>query len=226
MKKTLTTLALITTLSGCANQGYTPPTTSVSMPEIGKTSTVYLGDKMLFQATGYISESFTVDQLAEGSSTEINPAKFCRRAGGSDYWEAYGARQPVGIKDWQGNVTERGSTLIYKDHWLVCVPGTFSCYDSSDGEIQLTYKEKDICLDMNDFQRSISYQGRDENILTFNYREQSGNTPRPAFDASFQMDLSQGNTVRYKGAKLEILKATNTEIQYKVISNFNTSNTF
>ncbi|TVL62838.1 hypothetical protein AYJ00_10875 [Shewanella algae] len=192
------------------------------MPEIGKTSTVYLGDKMLFQATGYISESFTVDQLAEGSSTEISPAKFCRRAGGSDYWEAYGARQPVGIKDWQGNVTERGSTLIYKDHWLVCVPGTFSCYDSSDGEIQLTYKEKDICLNMNHFQRSISYHGRDGNILTFNYREQSGNIPRPAFDSTFTMDFSLSNTVRYRGARIEVIQATNDDITYRVLSNFDT----
>ena len=43
---------------------------------------------------------------------------------------------------------------------------------------------------------------------------------RDAFTREFSIDLSEDNTGAYKGAVFEILKATNSTIEYKVIRNF------
>ncbi|MCD0195610.1 hypothetical protein K1T77_12420 [Acinetobacter baumannii] len=45
--------------------------------------------------------------------------------------------------------------------------------------------------------------------------------PRPAFNNDVEYDLSQSKEIGYKGALLEIIEATNQDIKYKVIRNFN-----
>lgn len=45
---------------------------------------------------------------------------------------------------------------------------------------------------------------------------------RQAFSNDVEYDLSESHQVRYKGALLEIINATNQSITYKVIRNFNT----
>lgn len=43
---------------------------------------------------------------------------------------------------------------------------------------------------------------------------------RDAFTREFSIDLSEDNTGAYKGAVFEIIKSTNSTIEYKVIRNF------
>ena len=43
---------------------------------------------------------------------------------------------------------------------------------------------------------------------------------RPAFNQDLQYDLADGNIVGFKGLRIEIIKATNTNIEYKILSNF------
>jgi hypothetical protein len=38
-----------------------------------------------------------------------------------------------------------------------------------------------------------------------------------------EYDLSESKIIGYAGARLEVIKATNTGIEYKVIKNFNSS---
>lgn len=44
---------------------------------------------------------------------------------------------------------------------------------------------------------------------------------RPAFNQELQYDLNESNTVGFKGLRMEIVNATNTSIEYKVLSSFN-----
>ncbi|MGR5139977.1 hypothetical protein [Vibrio jasicida] len=45
---------------------------------------------------------------------------------------------------------------------------------------------------------------------------------RSAFSTEVEYDLGDSNVIGYAGARLEVIKATNTEIVYRVIKNFNT----
>ena len=49
------------------------------------------------------------------------------------------------------------------------------------------------------------------------YREFFDNIARPAFSQEYKYDLSKGTSIGYRGARFEIIKATNTELVYKVI---------
>ena len=43
---------------------------------------------------------------------------------------------------------------------------------------------------------------------------------RPAFNQDVQYDLSEGKTIGFKGARVEIVEATNTNIRYRVLAHF------
>lgn len=71
--------------------------------------------------------------------------------------------------------------------------------------------------DADSYKRELVYSGVSQNTISILYREFKNEMARPAFSQELKYDLSQGNTIGYKGARFEIQKATNTEILYKVI---------
>jgi hypothetical protein len=70
------------------------------------------------------------------------------------------------------------------------------------------------------FQQTLLYSGKIGNRITLGYREFSNTTARPAFNNDVAYDLSESTVLGYKGARIEVIKATNTDITYKVISGF------
>ena len=73
-------------------------------------------------------------------------------------------------------------------------------------------------------QRTLIYNGRVGDKVNIGYREFSGNTARPAFNNNVEYDLTESREIAYRGARLEILDATNRAIKFRVISNFNQAN--
>ncbi len=67
------------------------------------------------------------------------------------------------------------------------------------------------------YQRELVYSGISQNALSILYREFIGGTARPAFYQELKYDLSQGDTIGYKGARFRVIKATNTSIKYEVL---------
>lgn len=72
----------------------------------------------------------------------------------------------------------------------------------------------------NCFKQEFVFNGKVDNNLKFIYREYSENMARPAFTQELQYDLKESNIIGFKGVRLEILKATNTVIEYKILSSF------
>lgn len=71
------------------------------------------------------------------------------------------------------------------------------------------------------FYQEFIYIGKIGNNLKFTYREFSDyNMARPAFTQDLDYDLSESKTIGCKGLRLEILHASNTEIEYKLIKYF------
>ena len=69
-------------------------------------------------------------------------------------------------------------------------------------------------------QRTIEYAGINGNLVKFIYSEFKDGMARDAFTREFTIDLSVDNVAGYRGAVFEVLKATNSTIDYKVIRNF------
>ncbi len=70
------------------------------------------------------------------------------------------------------------------------------------------------------FWQELIYNGKSGDSVKFLYREFTNEVARPAFDQVVEYDLKDGTTIGFKGARLDILAATNTNISYKVIAHF------
>ena len=70
------------------------------------------------------------------------------------------------------------------------------------------------------FKKEFIFNGKTGTSLKFVYREYVNDMARPAFNQDLQYDLADGNIVGFKGLRIEIIKATNTNIEYKILSNF------
>ena len=71
------------------------------------------------------------------------------------------------------------------------------------------------------YKREFIYNGKSGNAIKFTYREFVDNTARPSFTQETQYDLNESNTIGFQGMRIEILKATNTSITYKILKGFN-----
>ena len=68
-----------------------------------------------------------------------------------------------------------------------------------------------------DFRRDLVYSGVSQGTVLISYREFNDNLARPAFTQDVRYDLKDGAEVGFRGARFEILKATNTAITYRVL---------
>ncbi len=105
---------------------------------------------------------------------------------------------------------------LNKADGLLCVDGK----DCVKVDFVLEQKLLAGTLRKNSFQQTLLYNGRIGNRITLAYREFSDNFARPAFSNTVEYDLSESSVVGYKGARLEVIKATNTELTYRVVSGF------
>lgn len=62
------------------------------------------------------------------------------------------------------------------------------------------------------FQQTLIYSGKIGQKINVGYREFSGSVARPAFCNDVEYDLSESTTIGYKGARLEIIEATNDHV--------------
>jgi len=70
------------------------------------------------------------------------------------------------------------------------------------------------------FKQELIYNGRVGVALKFIYREFLNDYARPAFTQDSQYDLSESKIIGFRGMRIEIINATNTEIEYKVLNYF------
>lgn len=100
------------------------------------------------------------------------------------------------------------------------------CYTESEfkGHVP-TFKVTEIIVPrVGNIQRIIEYTGRADSRLTFAYREynetKDGVFIRPAYSQDFTFDLAQGSEIGVKGARVNVIEASNTGITYQVLKHF------
>jgi len=219
MRKFLLVIFVVLLSAGCATKRPPVQYFPVSIPELNETKTAYLGDKLLTQATGYYGNSLKLGN-ASGVYSVIKAGVYCKLLSSSErYWS--NDSQAVSHKNLYGQIINFSSFVTYDQESNEVCPGSqgSGCYSSS--EISSRHTEKDFCSDPNSFQRIIEYNGKTGNILNFTYREFSDDMARQAYTTDFKMDLSDGDTISYKGAVLKITEADNNQITYSVSRNFN-----
>lgn len=221
-KKYIFSASLIALISACASTTPPPKTIDISIPELNTENTVSLGEQMIQQAKGFYGESIKLGG-AEGQYSKISAGNYCNTNKKTNYFVNFENDSAVTLKNAFGATLQTHAVVEYdREKNKVCASDVMSasCYDSS--EITIEYTPNGICLDRNSFQQVIEYNGKNGQILNFTYREFSNNLARQAFTSNFTVDLSESDILAYKGLQLKILKATNSQITYTVVKNFNT----
>jgi len=212
-------------LSACVapKYNYAPKATRLSEPAVGQIVTASVGDEMLKQGVLFEREAILLQK-------DVNIGLFSPYTLHHGYFVKQGENKnsdfyvPSPTAD--GGRIEKAALAdpfqavqAYKGDNRICVVTVFNasvCKKSDDFRRVV----KAIATDES-FQQTLIYSGKIGQKVNVGYREFSGNVARPAFSNDVEYDLSESATIGYKGARLEILEATNDHIKYRVISNFN-----
>lgn len=230
MKKILLAGLIGFALVGCVSDikyNYVPEVTQKSYPDLNVVTTTYIGDDMVRQ--GNVK---TMDVISFPVTTQVNK-----------FWNSYiidaGDYPKLGednkylffaAKSVNGNSIVKSFDIpaaplgirVSKDSSKNEVCMSFSTgTDFCENHKQFTYKKVNV-TNQDGFQQTLIYNGKVGNKINIGYREYNDDMARPAFSNNAEYDLSRSTVIRYKGAVIEVLQATNQHIKYKVISNFNT----
>lgn len=223
--KNIFVFAAVSLLAACASPkyNYMPVTTAISEPPIDSVTTVQVGDIMLRQGKYTEHDAIYVIREADPSWAYTLYPGYYLKQGEDDTAEYYfpgggddsGRIHKAALADpWKSVMTKKGESEIC----VVTVFNAYVCGDSNSFE-----RRKKMSMTQDSFQQSLIYSGKLGNKINIGYREFSNNIARPAFNNNVEYDLSESKVIGYKGAKLEIIEATNQYIKFKMLSNFNKS---
>lgn len=229
MKKLLiATLSFV--LLGCVSDikyNYMPQVTPKSYPELNAITTTYIGDNMLNQG-----EVKLMDAISFPTTTEITRPFHAYIIEPGDYLKLGENKNHLffSASSEDGNAIVKTFTSspppigirVRKDNAEneVCI--SFSAgTDFCNYNKQYTFKKVNI-TSQRKFQQTLIYNGKVGNKINIGYQEFNNDLTHPTFSNNAEYDLSSSKVIRYKGAVIEVLEATNQYIKYKLISNFNT----
>lgn len=211
MRRTVTAVlmsALLGVLGGCTVAITDVDTSSQAedSPLVGEIRTAELGERLVFQRSVEVVRGRKVEGVARGQNGPFPvdmSGMYVRANGGKYYCGLFTLRDPLN----NGRVQN------------VCL---------TDTEFRATgvsfVETEQIVQKPTNFQRILEYSGRDGETLSIFYKEYSetvnGAFIRPAFTQEFKFDMGEGKTIGVKGARVEVLEATNTEIKYRVLAHF------
>ena len=203
-------------MTGCTTVRYNGTDTfvkEVDYPEVDQVITVYVGDHMIQKGTITEENVLVVHRTIDGTLYDI-PANRYSQVGYDQKQDFYSAAGVV-----RGGLSDPVQALALKKGegaklCVITVFGGSACYE---GEFE---RKKQLSERGNSFQQTLIYSGRVGDKINIGYREFSNNTARPAFNNDVEYDLSSSNIIGYKGSLIEVIKADNSSITYRLMRNF------
>jgi len=212
--------ALLAALVGCSSNPLPPATYKETYsPEVGSVSTAELGDTLMRYAVGSTRPSYTLTMqsvdlarnlYAEPTGTVLTPVE------NDGTYEGYmGTRGGLYCRiiesgDWCAGNQVTGCNPVD------CALFPFEIGVDIDVAPATWIDPNQMNLD-----QKFIYNGRTGDTLKFTYREfTASGYARDAFTQDVQYDLKEGSVIGFKGARLEVLEATNRQITYKVLAYF------
>ncbi len=227
-KKIIAIILLLFCFIGCATPkyNYTPLITKISKPTLKSTVKTYIGKSMLQQVKCSLSDAiFLSEDMQMGvPKTYILKKGYYLKKGEDELSEYYlPSPDADGGKIIESRFAYSPEAIqVIKENNKLCVITVFHgrvCVNNSNFE-----KKKKSIIDGDSFQQTLIYNGKVGNKINIGYREYFEDFAQPAFSNNVEYDLSESNIIGYKEAKIEIIKATNEYIEYKVLKNFNDTN--
>ncbi|MDY1549573.1 hypothetical protein [Luteibacter sahnii] len=213
-------------LSACVapTYNYAPKATAISRPAVGSVTTASVGDEMVNQGVVYEREALLLHKDANiglFNAYTLRHGYFVKQGENknSDFYQP--SPTPDGGRvDKAALADPYKSVQAYKTDSRLCVVTVFNASACTKASFDRVVKS--VATD-DSFQQTLIYSGKVGQKIKLGYREFSANVARPAYSNDVDYDLSESTTVGYKGARLEVIEATNDHVTYRLISNFNGS---
>jgi len=213
-------LVLLLTACSSVKYNYIPESTIFSIPDIGATVSSGLGEPLLDQGKMTKRDILYILEEKNLAAYKITPGKLIKV--GTDLNYDYFIQDTLSnYSIYEGLLVSspslKASLRFDKKNNEYCIlrPGDINIC----GDIK-TITDSESVITNTSFRRTLIYSGRVGNKLKISYREFNNNMVRSAFNSEVEYDLNESNVIGYAGARIEIITATNTEITYKVISDF------
>lgn len=226
-RNTLVFMGMVLLLTGCAgppvNNRVSPPAQVVNIPEVNTEAEAEIGQTIVAKAFRRVYPAISLPNgIVEGrfgttGQIRINPGilyLYLDASIGKYYRDpsAEWGSDSVGWRPWVGGI------FIPRDSTTPAV--NFSANPiielgkiPSEGITYTTYEK----WDKDSFKRELVYSGVSQNTISVLYREFKDDFARPAFSQELKYDLAQGNEIGFRGARFQVIKASNTGIRYKVL---------
>lgn len=209
-----TTAALV--LSGCTSVKYNGGGSReyyINEPLPGQVATRSIGDEMLTKGKVVEEYVLAVRQPIQGALYAV-PAGDYVQVGSDERNYFY---SPIGVT--KSPIADPITALAVgrtpgSELCAVSVFGTSSCYAGNFARTKRTRAGQ------TGFHQTLLYNGRVGNKINIGYREFNNDMARPAFNNDVEYDLSASAVIGYKGASIEIIKADNSSITYRVLRSF------
>jgi hypothetical protein len=185
--------------------------------------TAQVGKEILHQGELYqraaihLSEEIT---FGKDGAYALTPGYYFR-AGQSIGWETYAPADGPdagSVKKGPGAITLQGSFHYSNDGKTIGVITNF--YQAVNTKAKGITRTARPSLSRDSIQRSLVYGGKTGTKIKLGYREIWKNITRPAGDVFVKYDLADSKVVEFKGARIEVIEATNKSIQYRVTQAF------
>tara|TARA_A100001391_G_scaffold172467_1_gene133962 strand:+ start:82 stop:786 length:705 start_codon:yes stop_codon:yes gene_type:complete len=222
-------------LSACATvkNNYVPETTQISVPPLNEERTASLGEELMRQGTATTTKGVRLDQRNNIRGYTLTQGFYPQTGEDEEYvFTSFGIGTTMAG---MGRINLGGSLLgpvTYprgirfdktKQQTCVIVPNAYGITQPlCDTEYGYRFTEQPM-ISENNFQQTLIYSGRVGDRIRVSYREFSGSMARPAFSNEAEYDLSQSDTIAYRGARIKVIEADNESIRYVVLTNFNTN---
>ena len=193
-------------------------------PSLNTESTAQVGKEILHQGEVYqraaihLSEEIT---FGKDGAYALTPGYYFR-TGESIGWETYAPADVPdagSIKKAPGAITLQGSFHYSNDGKTIGLITNF--YQAVNAKAKGITRTTRASLSPDKIQRSLVYGGRTGTRIKLGYREVWKNITRPAGDVFIEYDLADSKVVEVKGARVEVLEATNRAIRYRITKAFN-----
>lgn len=225
MNKLIAIAITLLSITACntVKYNYVPETSSFSIPELHTKVSAGLGEPLLDQGLAAKRDILKITKESEISAYDIKPGKLIK-VGQDDKAEYYNQDLLAGYTIYSGLFTstpDMTATIQYKkdkNEYCIMRPADITVC----GDLHAV-RDSETVMSKDSFRRTLIYSGRVGNKLKISYREFNNDLARAAFSTEVEYDLGESNIIGYAGARLEVIKATNTEIEYIVLKNFNSN---
>ncbi len=223
MKRNLISMTMVLFLLGCGSAtmqyNYTPTTNQTDFPALNTVTTVYIGDEMLIQGDTTVSHHLNLQETTDIGCYDVPPGQYPQAGteGGKNYYSMDGGMgEPVFTGGWVGTCTP--ITGLYTDPTKpgelcgVLQDGTTSCSSSTFSREEVQDPQA------SDIQKTLYFSGRKGDEVLFMYTEKAGGLASHTHNVTY--NIKNTPVIGYRGARIEVLDATNESITYKVLENF------